>query len=44
MAETLGISEAAIKASMRHVCAKLGVRTRSQLVKVTIEQYKDQLS
>lgn len=43
MAEALGISEAAIKASMRHVCAKLGVRTRSQLVKVTIEQYKDQL-
>jgi two-component system nitrate/nitrite response regulator NarL len=39
----VGISEGAIKASMRHVCAKLGVRTRSQLVKVAREQYKDQL-
>ena len=43
MAEKLGISEGAVKASMRHVCAKLGVRTRSQLVKVALEQYKDQL-
>jgi two-component system nitrate/nitrite response regulator NarL len=43
MALKLGISEGAIKASMRHVCAKLGVRTRSQLVKVALEQYKDQL-
>ncbi len=43
MAEKLGISEAAVKASMRHVCAKLGVRTRTQLVKVALEQYKDQL-
>ena len=40
MAEKLGISEGAVKASMRHVCAKLGVRTRSQLVKVALEQYK----
>jgi two-component system nitrate/nitrite response regulator NarL len=39
----LAISEGAIKASLRHVCAKLGVRTRSQLVKVALEQYKDQL-
>jgi two-component system nitrate/nitrite response regulator NarL len=43
MAVKLAISEGAIKASMRHVCAKLGVRTRSQLVKVALEQYKDQL-
>jgi two-component system, NarL family, nitrate/nitrite response regulator NarL len=39
----LAISEGAIKASLRHVCAKLGVRTRSQLVKVALEHYKDQL-
>jgi two-component system nitrate/nitrite response regulator NarL len=39
----LAISEGAIKASLRHVCAKLGVRTRSQLVKVALEQYKYQL-
>lgn len=43
IAGKLAISEGAIKASLRHVCAKLGVRTRSQLVKVALEQYKDQL-
>jgi len=41
--ERLGISEGAVKASLHHVCQKLGVRTRAQLVKVTLEQYKDQL-
>ena len=39
----LNISEGAAKASLRLVCAKLGVRTRSQLVKVALEHYKDQL-
>lgn len=43
IATKLAISEGAIKASLRHVCAKLGVRTRSQLVKVALEHYKDQL-
>jgi two-component system nitrate/nitrite response regulator NarL len=43
IAGKLAISEGAVKASLRHVCAKLGVRTRSQLVKVALEQYKDQL-
>src|SRR6185312_615149 len=43
IAERLEISEGAVKASLRHVCRKLGVRTRSQLVKVTLEQFKDQL-
>lgn len=43
IAVKLAISEGAIKASLRHVCAKLGVRTRSQLVKVALEHYKDQL-
>jgi two-component system nitrate/nitrite response regulator NarL len=37
------ISEGAVKASVRHVCEKLSVRTRSQLVKIALEQYKDQL-
>lgn len=37
------VSEGAVKASVRHVCEKLGVRTRSQLVKIALEQYKDQL-
>jgi two-component system nitrate/nitrite response regulator NarL len=43
MAVQLEISEGAVKASLRHVCEKLGVKTRTQLVKVALEQYKDQL-
>jgi two-component system nitrate/nitrite response regulator NarL len=43
MAAQLEISEGAVKASLRHVCEKLGVKTRTQLVKVALEQYKDQL-
>jgi two-component system nitrate/nitrite response regulator NarL len=43
IAAKLQISEGAVKASVRHVCEKLSVRTRSQLVKVALEQYKDQL-
>jgi two-component system nitrate/nitrite response regulator NarL len=43
IATKIQISEGAVKASVRHVCEKLGVRTRSQLVKVALEQYKDQL-
>jgi two-component system NarL family response regulator len=39
----LSISEGAAKASLHHVCQKLAVRTRAQLVKVTLEQYKEQL-
>ncbi len=41
--EQLHISEGAVKASLRLVFDKLGVRTRAQLVKVALEQYKDQL-
>jgi two-component system nitrate/nitrite response regulator NarL len=43
IAAKLLISEGAVKASMRQVCDKLGVRTRAQLVKVALEQYRDQL-
>ena len=43
IATRIEISEGAVKASVRHVCEKLSVRTRSQLVKVALEQYKDQL-
>jgi two-component system nitrate/nitrite response regulator NarL len=43
IAGRIEISEGAVKASVRHVCEKLGVRTRSQLVKIALEQYKDQL-
>src|ERR1700744_1800911 len=37
IAGKLEISEGAVKASVRHVCEKLNVRTRSQLVKVALE-------
>jgi two-component system nitrate/nitrite response regulator NarL len=43
IAGRIEISEGAVKASVRHVCEKLSVRTRSQLVKIVMEQYKDQL-
>jgi len=39
----LDLSEGAVKACMRHLFEKLGVRTRAQLVKVALEQYRDQL-
>ena len=43
MAAKIEISEGAVKASLRHLCDKLRVRTRTQLVKVALEQFKDQL-
>jgi len=43
IAGKLEISEGAVKASLRHVCEKLEVRTRAQLVRVALEQYRDQL-
>ena len=36
----LGVSEASVKASLQGLFDKLGVRTRSQLVKVALEQYR----
>ena len=39
----LGISESAVKASLRLLFDKLGTRTRAQLVKQALEQYRDQL-
>jgi DNA-binding NarL/FixJ family response regulator len=39
----LEISEGAVKFSLRQLCEKLGVRMRAQLVKVALEQYRDQL-
>jgi two-component system, NarL family, nitrate/nitrite response regulator NarL len=37
------LSEGAVKASLRALFERLGVRTRAQLVKVALEQYKHQL-
>jgi len=39
----LEISEGAVKASLRQLFHKLEVRTRAQLVKIALEQYRDQL-
>jgi two-component system, NarL family, nitrate/nitrite response regulator NarL len=43
IADRLNVSETAIKASLQQLFAKTGVRTRSQLVRVALEQYRDQL-
>ena len=39
----LNISESGVKSSLRQLFDKLGVRTRAQLVKIALEQYRDQL-
>jgi DNA-binding NarL/FixJ family response regulator len=41
--ERLKISESAVKSSLRQLFDKLEVRTRAQLVKIALEQYRDQL-
>lgn len=43
IADKLEISESAVKASLQQLFAKTGVRTRSQLVRVALESYRDQL-
>ena len=43
IADRLQISETTVKASLQRLFAKTGVRTRSQLVRVALEQYRDQL-
>ena len=39
----LEISESAVKSSLQQIFHKLGVRTRAQVVKIALEQYRDQL-
>jgi two-component system nitrate/nitrite response regulator NarL len=41
--DRLKISESGVKSSLRQLFDKLGVRTRAQLVKIALEQYRDQL-
>jgi two-component system nitrate/nitrite response regulator NarL len=43
IASRLEVSEGAVKASLRALFDKLGTRTRAQLVKAALEQYRDQL-
>jgi two-component system nitrate/nitrite response regulator NarL len=43
IADRLNVSETAVKASLQQLFTKTGVRTRGQLVRVALEQYRDQL-
>ena len=43
IADRLCISESAVKACLQQLFTKTGVRTRSQLVRIALEQYRDEL-
>jgi len=43
IADRIGVSESAIKATLQQLFAKTGVRSRSQLVRIALERYRDQL-
>ena len=43
IAERIGVSTSSVKATMQQLFSKTGVRTRSQLVRIVLEQYKDQV-
>lgn len=43
IAVRIGVSESAVKATLQQLFSKTGVRTRSQLVRIALEQYKNQL-
>ena len=43
IADRLQSSESAVKASLQQLFAKTGVRTRSQLVRIALEQFRNQL-
>ncbi len=43
IAARIGISEGSVKSALQQLFSKTGVRTRSQLVRVVLEQYRDQV-
>ena len=43
IAEKLSVSESSVKATLQQLFSKTGVRTRSQLVRVALEQYKNEV-
>ena len=43
IADRLNISESSVKATLQQLFERAGVRTRSQLVRVALEEYRDQL-
>ena len=44
IAGRLGVSESSVKASLQQVFSKMGVRTRSQLVRVVLEHHREELT
>ena len=43
IAERIGVSTGSVKATIQQLFSKTGVRTRSQLVRIVLEKYKDRL-
>jgi two-component system nitrate/nitrite response regulator NarL len=43
VADRIQISESAVKSCLQHLFTKTGVRTRSQLVRVALEKYRNEL-
>jgi two-component system, NarL family, nitrate/nitrite response regulator NarL len=43
IAQRLGVSESSVKATLQQLFSKMAVHTRSQLVRVVLEQHRDQL-
>ncbi len=43
IAARIRVSEASVKSTLQQLFSKTGVRTRSQLVRVILEQYRDQI-
>jgi two-component system nitrate/nitrite response regulator NarL len=43
IANRIGVSESSVKATLQQLFSKTGVRTRSQLVRIVLEQHRDQL-
>jgi two-component system nitrate/nitrite response regulator NarL len=41
IAARIGVSESSVKATLQQLFSKTGVRTRSQLVRIALEQYRD---
>ena len=43
IAARIGVSESSVKATLQQLFSKTGVRTRSQLVRIVLEQHRDRL-
>jgi two-component system nitrate/nitrite response regulator NarL len=43
IATRIGVSESSVKATLQQLFSKTGVRTRSQLVRIVLEQHRDQM-